>query len=215
MKSKQKHNAQKAHKNPLYRGVPKPLRPKTSFDGQYLNIKRTFPAVTVADTVALVTTTYPINTTVGSMMGQYGSAIANTYSEYVYEKAKMHWLSNIGPAGADAGGRIYVSYYDNPEQLLAVAAATAANQVAYQKGTRNTKVWNLWESFEYHVPLTRRRKSFDINTTNDNSVDVTDRSTQGMIAVSIELPTSAGARTIGYPEFTTLTKLMGFNIVPS
>jgi hypothetical protein len=122
--------------------------------------------------------------------------ICSAYSEYYYEQIVMRFLPNIGPASAEAGGRAYITYFDNPENIASTINGTPAAALAAVKGTANFQSFNLWESFTYRVPLTRRKKVFNCNSvTNYAAVEVVERSVQGYILCVYE--TTSAAITIG------------------
>jgi len=117
------------------------------------------------------------------VLGSIGAAVANMYSSYVYTSVVMRWLPQVAPGVADAGASIYIGYSDNAEHMVNTASASVATIVAAAKTMKNAKFFNAWEQFTYNVPLTRRRKMFDVNNTPSapRTVDEDDRCVQGII----------------------------------
>lgn len=216
MKSKQKQivGTKRKRTNPLMRRQTRAVRPRASFDGQFLNHKVIFAPDTTSATGTYASGIYVDATATGSCMGTIGAAIANTYSQYVYETCVLRWLPSIGPGSAEAGGRVYVGYVDNPEAIKTYMAATTANQILYIKGNRNMRSFNVWENGVYALPLTRRRKMFDVNNAPTHTLENdNDRSTQGLFIFAYE---SVGTSiTMGAWQSEVLVKLHGFNIIPT
>jgi hypothetical protein len=99
----------------------------------------------------------------------------------------ISWLPTIGPGQAGAGSRITAAYFDNPEVITNLTANASAALVAMVKGNRTAVSWNAWEPYIFHVPLTYRRKMFDVNTTTVyTNVDANDRGVQGLVVVVTE-----------------------------
>jgi len=206
VKQSLKQNSRKRKSNPLTRPVQK-IKMNMNFDGQIGNFRSVRADIVTATNVAAAY--MYIDCTSSSAMGSLGSAIANTYSEYVYESLTLSWLPGVAPGVADGGAQVYVAYYDNPEQIAALVAATTADKITAVKSTKNAKFFNAWEKCVYHVPLTRRRKCFDVNLTNARGADVDDRSTQGFVCIVAESPSAAV--TLGKFITDTRVKLMRFN----
>ena len=119
-------------------------------------------------------------------MGSGGTTIANNYMEYRYKDLEVEWLPHVAPGVSAGGGRVYVAYLDNPEQITVWLANTVANNVVSIKTIRGVAVFNAWERFTYKPKLTYRRPWFDVNLTTTNTVDILDRSTQGLIVFAAE-----------------------------
>jgi hypothetical protein len=115
----------------------------------------------------------------------------------------------MGPGVTAAGGRIYVAFLDNPEMINVWVAAGSSNSVAYTKGMRTMKSFNAWERFTYNVPLTRRRKMFDVDTTSVTAVNDLERATQGAVITSAESVTALDV--LGQWRMKTTVRLMGLN----
>lgn len=146
--------------------------------------------------------------------------IAKHYQEYRYLNAVCEWVPRVGPASSDAGGRISIAYIDNPEQMLAFQLlATNAERVAYVRAVGGCKTFNVWERYAYKVPLTRRRKIFNVNTTHPEVASRTapefDRSTQGLVIIAYEFITVSeitGGQ-FGQWRITSAAEFSGFNAV--
>jgi hypothetical protein len=193
---KTKANRRKA--NPLMRRRPGIPRPRVAFDGT--NISSTYYRGASA--------------TDGGSIGQYlfvsatsdalGAAspvggILDAYSEYKFNKLTIEFIPSISPANADAGSRIHIAYLDNPEKMLNWAAFAADSSspgktamLAGVRGARNCKSFNAWERFTYNVPLTWRRKVFDVDRSNPSGdINIYERAIQGMVIIAIESVTEA------------------------
>lgn len=190
----------KGKPNPMYRTQVKQPRPKVSFDGQLLKGSQIFAnQQTLANQGSTVLFVDCSNTSGGvasnrleTAIGQLNS-IAGFYNEYVYDSLVIEWLPLIAPGTADAGTRCYIGYVDNPEVVATLTAATAATTVGAVKGIRNFKAFNAWEHFRYTVPLTRRVKTFNVNTTSlHTDPEINARSTQGAVVMGLDSLTAAG-----------------------
>jgi hypothetical protein len=122
----------------------------------------------------------------GVALGAGGSSIANNFQTYKFLSLTLKWLPKVGPGGTSAGGRVYVAYVDNPEQIVTWAGLTAAQALTKINSFRNVLVFNVWKELVYRVPLTYRRNMFDVNNTTTDSVDVDDRSVQGAVLWAVE-----------------------------
>ncbi len=209
MKNKQSRNLSKNKRNPLHRQTQLAMRPKSNFDGQTLNFKNVRSELTAAANVLAHLIT--VSTTAGAASGSIGESIAKNYSEYVYDSLVFRWLPSVGPGVAAAGGRGYVGYTDNAEMMMTYAGATATGTISAVKSHRNMKSFNVWEPFVYSVPLTRRRKTFDTNSTIETTVDVYDRSVQGMVVFGAE--TVGATDTIGRWQVEGIMTLKGMVLV--
>ncbi len=143
----------------------------------------------------------------GAIGGAQTNTVGALYNYYVFSKAVCTWLPKCSAGDAVAGGRIYIGYIDNPEDMATFIAAGNSTKLAYVKAIVNHKSWNAWQKVAYRAPLTRRRPFFDVNSTNDDSVSTLDRSTQGMIVYAME---SLGATdTLGKWETQIAVKFHG------
>lgn len=201
--------------NPLYRTVQRRTTPKLNFDGLYLNFTQYFANITTlanqasaiytVDASSTNSVSTPSNTVQCPVTGYTG--VTSVYNEYVYEKLAFHWQPFIGPGQAGAGSKLYISYFDNAEDMATLAAANTATVVAAAQGARNCVSWNAWEKFTFNVPLTKRRKSFDVNTTIATSADSYDRCMQGVVAFGINGVNAIEA--LGQMRITGVIKLIG------
>lgn len=122
----------------------------------------------------------------GVCFGTSGANIANLYSEYKALSLRLKFISAVSPGSTAAGGRGYFAYNDNPEYFVQWAAASDATRIVAIKNMGNMFEFPVWKSATWKVPLTTRRKTFDVNFNNDSSVDVQDRSTQGYVFFAFE-----------------------------
>lgn len=172
--------------NPMSRIMARPQRPIVSFDGTVLNNSFIFSSATVASNY--FATQYYISAVQTNGVAQNMVDLMKHYSEYKYLKATAHWIPQIGPGQAGAGGICYIAYVESPELMTIYnALATDALKVAAIKGMRDCITWNTWERFTYNIPLTNRRKQFDVDIAPASiSNDELDRSTQGSLIFGIE-----------------------------
>lgn len=174
--------------NPLYRPRIRPKVPSASFDGTKFNT-HWYPTqnVTIAGTSSSLIMVDGSNTNGGvAPVQQYSAAlpfnaIIGNYQTYKYSKLQIKWLPGVAPGVTDAGSRITAAYFDNPEVILNILGTAPAGLSAIVKGARNSVSWNAWESFSYNVPLTTRRKTFDTNSNTTYTIDIIDRSVQGLV----------------------------------
>jgi hypothetical protein len=167
--------------------VPRPI---VNFNGQNLNGSGYFPPfTTLVNTAAAI---YSLDTSTLASSGPANlyfqsinydlNAISKVYNEFVYHSIRMEWVPFVAPGVADGGGQLYVCYVDNVEEIANIMATTSPNVVFdVAKNARNAKFFNAWERFIYDVPVSRRKKLFDTNSTSLQTIDVIDRSCQGAV----------------------------------
>lgn len=178
-------------RSPMVTRIPRAPRPKVNFDGQILN--GTGYAIPISTLVNSASGVYTIDVSslngTGAAINMYEYsvcndllAIARLYNEYIYRSVTMHWIPAVAPGVADGASQIYVSYIDNAEDITnLLTAATPGPVFNASKNPRNSRFFNAWERFSYTIPLSSRRKTFDVNAANNQTVDVVDRSVQGAI----------------------------------
>jgi len=164
-------------------GIP---RPRLSFDGQVLN-STNYNAQTIT-TLGFGKDRFwaSCHSSVGAASAAAG--VTGLYNEYKYRYINVEWIPSISPASTDAGSRIHIAYIDNPEKMVNFEAA-AANiaTVNLVRSVKNCRTYNAWERFTYSVPLTYRRKLFDVDSNDATiSVDDADRTAQGQIQIAVE-----------------------------
>lgn len=180
--------------NPVSRAIPRRRGPKVAFDGttfsssvyalpttSLLNVASSLIVVDASNTAITIAPqqTYSAATAL--------SALTKCYQEYKYSKLVISWLPTIGPGQAGAGSRVTAAYFDNPEIVTNLTANGTEALIPMVKGNRTAVSWNAWEPYTYHVPLTYRRKMFDVNTTSVyTDVDANDRAVQGLVVVVTE-----------------------------
>ncbi len=206
-----KTKAGKRRSNPLMRS-PGIRRPKISFNGHSIySVLFSDHSVGAANTV---TDWQAVDCSSTEAINRAGTDVIKHYQEYKYQAATVEWIPKIGPSSTDAGVRVSVAYIDNPELIVAFKAAASATRVSMIRSAANCKTFNLWERFTYRVPLTYRRKWFNVNPsiTTPNSEE-TDRSIQGLVGVCIEGVVSSAtpaSGTLGQWRMTSTTILQGF-----
>jgi hypothetical protein len=195
--------------NPIYRKVPRVSRPKLVFNGQYLQAFTLLNAITSAgDGTAF--NSYTIDCANNGISAAQ-SAMTALYKEYVFESLKLEWVPYVSPGSTLGGSQVYVGYTSNPEQMVFYGGASIASAIGGIKTDDTMKVFNAWERVTLNIPLTRRRKMFDVNSTNALTIDVLDRSTQGMILLGYNTTTVSSQ--IGYFKCSYVIKLMGLSNV--
>jgi hypothetical protein len=181
-----------------------------SFNGQVVESTTLVDATVTAATIGSDFHTVDCNSAAGVNRGV--SAITAFYQDYKYRKASIEFLPFIGPASAEAAGRIYIGFIDNPEIIVTFKALTTAQKIAAVKGLPGVKSYNVWERFIYNVPLTYRRKWWNVNLTQSApNNEETERSTQGMIVIGIE--TIGAAVTVGRYIMKAHTHVQGLTQV--
>lgn len=199
--------------NPLYRRRQGIGRPKIGFNGQEL-----YSVAFVDHSLGagnLVTDWHQVDCNSGEGINRAGIDVIKHYQEYKYLSAGIEWIPKVGPAGAEAGSRINIAYMDNPELMNVFENAAPATRVAMIKAAATCKTYNVWERFVYQVPLTFRRKMFNVDPTvpavGARSNEEFERATQGKVAICIETVAAApAAGTLGQWRMTSNTYITGF-----
>ncbi len=199
--------------NPLYRAHVKPGRPRIAFNGQ------TISSVAFVDhsvgAANVITDWHQVDCNSAEGINRAGTDVIKHYQEYKYLNAACEWIPKVGPAGSEAGSRISIAYIDNPELMNVFENAVAATRVTMIRSAATCKTFNVWERFTYRVPLTYRRKMFNVDPTvpavGARSNEEFERATQGKVAVCIETVAAApGAGTLGQFRLTSTTLITGF-----
>jgi hypothetical protein len=148
----------------------------------------------------------------GEGINRAGADIVKHYQEYKYTSALAEWLPAIGPSATDSGARIFIGYIDNPELIVTYKAATEANKAAMVKALANVKTFNAWERFTYKVPLTFRRKMFNVDPTIATpSNEETDRAIQGLVIIAYNtINNTVASGVLGQWRLASTTWLKGF-----
>lgn len=190
-KSKSSKTTQK--RNPLHRKPIVPRGPRVNFDGTILHGQNYTATSTSLVSVASILMPIECSNFTGGLAPQLIRAVAaelsgitTFYEEYKFNKLVCKWLPQISPGQAGGGSRITAAYYDNAEVISSLMGSASGALIPIVKSTRNAVSWNAWEQFTYNVPLTTRRKTFDVNTNSTYVVDSVDRSTQGLVVVVVE-----------------------------
>jgi hypothetical protein len=171
--------------NPIgtYRGyLPRIPRPRISFNGHLLKGTATISAAITSSGEAFDYHFVDCNVTWG--ISRAHTAISDSYQKYVYKSLVMEWLPAVGPADTGARTQYAMTYLDNAEMMFFIqnsaTSATARSLIL----ASNCKMWNAWERVTFRIPLTRRRKSFPVNTNYTPSELEMERSTQGLVCMS-------------------------------
>jgi hypothetical protein len=183
MKSKTKVQG-KRKRNPLTRSkqlqsVP---RPRVYFNGTHL---KSVSLVTVTTTTLNQGFDYQgVSTDNTFGISRNNSSITGAYQEYKYNSLQWEWIPRVAPGVADGGSTVYVAYIDNPESIKTIVNGTTfVVAFAMVVNSANMKTFNAWERFTYKVPLTYRKKLFNVNTNLVSTGDIyeIDRTFQGLI----------------------------------
>lgn len=208
VRSKKSNAMTRSRTNPL-NVVRRPPRPISNFDGSILNGSTVQGVITTTTNAG--TGLYAVDcANSGGTVSLSNSALTSYYEEYKYASLEMEWIPSVGPASTDAGARCYMVFDDNPEHIANFVATPSAVGASVQ-AARGMKVWNAWERVKFSIPLTSRHKVFNVNSTTTYSVDVIDRSVQGIVAIYVESPSASV--TVGRPRFTYKIRLTGLSNV--
>ncbi len=203
----------KRKSNPLYRQAAGPSRPRIGFDGNILQVT-TFSATPTTGTDALGYQIYKVDADDNDSVGQDMSAVTGLYDTFKYLSCTFHYEPSTGPASTQAPARIHISYTDNPEKFNVFVAASNAVKLSIARGLKNTRTYNAWERFTYPVPLTSRRKMFDVNQTDDLNENTLDRSVQGFVMIVVE-SIGNNAASFGVWRIQSTCMLHGLNKIPA
>jgi hypothetical protein len=125
----------------------------------------------------------------------------------------------VGPNSTNAGARIYFAYIDNAERMSTYMAAgtTSATRLSIVRGVRNVRNCMAWERFTYNVPLTWRRKVFDVNSSEPGApgVDELERATQGLLVFAFETISEVTAGALGTFKVNSSTRLHNLELAPN
>lgn len=199
--------------NPLQKSGGTIPRPKMRFDGQYLTCTLYGSQSAIGGTTAtLGSDWHSADCSSGEGMNRAGSDVVKHYQDYKYTSAFLEWLPSIGPSHTDSGGRVYIAYIDNPELIVTFKAATDVNKLPMVRNCANVRDFNMWERFTYRVPLTYRRRMFNVNPTiGTPGNEETDRAIQGLIVISyVSISNTPAAATLGQWRIVSTTWLRGF-----
>lgn len=194
-------------------------RPKMNFDGQMVR------ATSYADQSACG----GIDVTVGvdwfGVEGGSGEAINRAagditkhYQEYRYKQATMEWNPKLSPSSTEAPARIYIAYIDNPELIntfkaLATGAGNPTLALGRVKAVANVRSFNAWERFTYRVPLTYRRKWFNVDVSIGSATnnEETERAFQGLVIVAYStIGATVAQGNLGQWRMSSVTEVRGF-----
>ncbi len=202
----------KRRSNPMRRSAAVG-RPKIAFNGQTIYSTLFSDQSAVAANVG--TDWLGVDTNSGEGINRAGVDIVKHYQEYKYLSALCEWIPKVGPSHADSGSRISIAYIDNPELLIAYETASAAVRVTMVRNAANVKTFNAWERFTFRVPITFRRKWFNVNPTvaavGSRSSEEYDRAVQGKVIMCYETVSAIiSSGVLGQWRATSNTQLQGF-----
>lgn len=192
--------------------ITKVPRPYINFDGTYLSGTILLNASALASGLAFDYHLMNCNSTLGISRGH--STITDSYENYIYDSVVMEWLPTIGPADTYAGTQMSAAYIDNAEDMFFIintATVTTAKNLVQR--VAKPFVWNAWERVSWNVPLTRRRKTFAVNTTITETILEMERDCQGLVVVIQGGPTS-GTPILGTFRFVYKLRLNGLASSP-
>jgi len=204
--------ANKRRRNPLYKstGIP---RPKIGFNGQLLSTTA-YASQSATDATKQGADYFTLDASAGESVARAGFDVLKHYEDFKFRSAFLEFQPSVGPAGTDAGSKVYIAYIDNPELIVTFkAAATRAAQLSIVRNVRNVKSFNAWERYTYRVPVSFRRRWFSTNpTVGSPSPEETDRSIQGMVVVAYEsITASLGVGALGLWRIGSVMELRNFN----
>lgn len=200
--------------NPLFRSRMGTGRPKMAFNGQKITCTGFVDHSLGASNI--VTDWFSVDCNAGEALNRFGTDVLRHYQEYKYLAGTCEWIPKIGPTSNDAGSRVSIAFMDNPELMNTFENATAATKVSIVKTLATCKTFNLWERFVYRVPLTYRRKWFNVNVNlpavGSRTAEEFDRSAQGKVVVCIETTTTGAPASgvLGQWKVSSTTMLQGF-----
>lgn len=214
-----KTKAGRRRSNPLLRNQARVGRPRIGFDGQLVR------TTAYADQSAIGAVDAKVGIDWFGVEGGSGEAINRSaqdvikhYQEYRYRSASMEWNPRVGPANSESGARVYMAYIDNPELInafkaLAAGAGNPTLALGRVKAVANVRAFNAWERFTFRVPLTYRRKWFNVNTSVGSSTnnEETDRSFQGLVIVAYQaVADTVTGGSLGQFRMMSETDIRGF-----
>lgn len=150
----------------------------------------------------------------GKAIGNNFAGLFNFYKEYKFLSCVLEWIPAVSPGVADGGSEITLGYNDNPEQMVSQTAAAPATLIGNLGSERSMRSFNAWERFTYHVPLTNRKKQFDVDVNPGayiTDVNVVDRSIQGAIVMGAR--SISAIATLGHFKVNYVVRLLGPGIV--
>jgi hypothetical protein len=171
--------------NPIgtYRGyLPRIPRPRISFDGHILKGTATIAASITSSGEAFDYHLLDCDGTYG--ISRAHTPISDSYQKYVYKSLVMEWLPAVGPADTGARTQFAMTYFDNAETMFFIQNTATSSTARSAILSTNCKMWNAWERISFRIPITRRRKSFPVNTNFTPTELEMERSTQGMVCMS-------------------------------
>lgn len=223
LKMKNRGNGSKATKravDPIRRRQPGPGRLRLNFDGNTLHGTQFYPSAT--SILNRAGTVIPVDCSSANTLGGGANvgfasaangltAATSIYADYWFTALQLHWIPHVAPGVTDGGTVVFIGYLDNPEQISALQAMTAAQLGVVVRSLRNVKSFNAWQPFTYNVPLTKRLPKFNVNlNTAYNDANVLERSTQGTVIVYYE--TISAAVDVGQFRGIYDLELRGMNV---
>lgn len=177
--------------NPMTRNNSQHVpRPRIKFDGQILNSVLYGDSSITAGNIS--SDFHMVNNDRVFGLSRVLENLTKFYSTYKYRQVSVEWLPKVAPGVADGGSRVHIAYLDSPERMSNWFSLTDAQRLNVVVGCTNVKSFNAWERYTYNVPLTYRRKSFDVDVTvTSTTPDDFDHTTQGMIVMVFQSVSAA------------------------
>lgn len=195
--------------NPVFdpnRRIPRTPRPKVKFDGTSLTGSIVIPATATSGGAG--SDWHFISSNFNLSISRDHTAIVDSYQDYVYDQVTFHWLPKVGPADVQAGLQFGVAYLDNAEDMFFAMTATAAQMESLVLSTSKPFLYNAWERCSYNIPLTKRRKTFAVDSSVTEDINRLERDSQGMIVIFFK-GGPAIAASVGSYYFTYTMRLTG------
>lgn len=156
-----------------------------------------------------------------ALINATGASVASFYSTAMFKPGTtIRWEPSVS---FTTPGRVYVSFTDNPEVMVAINAlystyAAAKTQVNYNnyaaavKGLGSVRSFPVWQETALTLPSNTRRKRFDVNLNPAfNNVDVMDRSSQYTMYVAVD--GASVSTTLGSFWFSDVLSLEGLTSI--
>lgn len=124
---------------------------------------------------------YGADTTTGAV-----AAIAQYYATGKYLPGTvLHYVPQVS---LSTSGTVYMAFTDNPETIASFSGApTNAAKLSVVRSIANVRNYPVWQQFTFAMPLTMRRKMFDVNSDiSPTDVNALDRSAQGCFIYAVE-----------------------------
>lgn len=203
--------------NPLVATPSRKARMRINFDGSVLNgnLFSVASQLVTEGSEVLGSDWHHIGTSDAWGITRALANITKFYGQYVVESCQLHWIPQVGPASALASNKVHFAYIDNAERMNLYQTASGVTQQATRRtialGCKNTFSFNAWERVTWNVPLTRRRRVFDVNTIGaTTAIEEFERCVQGFIMCIYEGTTSGVS--LGTYKIDFRVRLLGLDV---